>query len=147
MKSVFTFSALVALSFPFSAHALSCAWPSVEEALEQYPVTVLGKVTDTRYEELEEGAKHMLLQGYQHVTLSVEEWRAPEDMPKPDGELTFREAVTMYDSSFFRKGTRYVVFLRQQEDGTLSYPVCGFHLNADDTALDMGQVKADIGWK
>ncbi len=33
------------------------------------------------------------------------------------------------------------------ENGELRYPVCGFHLVADDPTLDIRQVKEGMGWE
>lgn len=134
------------LATPTTAHALSCAWPSVDEAKSQYPVTVMGKVIATEHEAIAEDEQHMLLRGYQHVTLAVEELRQPKMPDTLPETLKFRESITMYDRSFFREDKSYVVFLEQEADGTLVYPVCGFHLRADDPMLDISTVKADIGW-
>lgn len=147
MKLFTALAAFVCIFLPVSAHALSCAWPSIEEAKKQYPVTVLGEVTESTFHPLPDGEKHMLMRGHQQVTMKIEQFRAPEGTVDSEKPFTFREVITMYDRSFFKPEKRYVVFLERGENGELRYPVCGFHLVADDPMLDMQQVKEDMGWE
>lgn len=147
MKNILSLATLIYMFSAAPSYALSCAWPSVEQAKAKYPVTVMGKVVQTRHEALPEDKQHMLARGYEHITLEVEHLRAPDDVAAKDGKLHFRETITMYDRSFFKEGKQYVVFLERKEDGELVYPVCGFHLRADDPMLDISEVKSDMGWK
>jgi len=147
MKNILSLATLIYMFSAAPSYALSCAWPSVEQAKAQYPVTVMGEVVEARHEELPKDKQHILARGYEHITLDVEYLRAPADMKAEDDKLHFREIVTMYDRSFFKEGKRYVIFLERKDDGELVYPVCGFHLRADDPMLDISEVKADMGWE
>src|SRR5690606_35803918 len=115
MKLFTALASFICIFLPTSAHALSCAWPSIEEAKKQYPVTVLGEVTESTFHPLPDGEKHMLMRGHQQVTMKIEHVRAPEGTVDSEKPFTFREVITMYDRSFFKPEKRYVVFLERGE--------------------------------
>lgn len=146
MKSMIALCGIVLVLAPTSSYALRCAWPTVDEAKQRYPVAVMGEVTRSVHEELGKSEQSALLRGYQHVTMQVEHARLPPDMTANGEALTFRETVSMYDYPFFKEGRRYIVFLERGGDGQLTYPVCGFHLNADDPLLNMQEIRQVLGW-
>lgn len=125
------------------AWALSCAMPTVESAVQHSAAVVMGAATATDF--VANNTPNSLSRGVQKVTLRVEHIKSDAFFVPKEGLLHFDAHVTAFDVPFFKEGEHYVVFL-EDNDGTLTYPVCGMHYVLGKEKEHDQKLLKKLGW-
>lgn len=131
------------LLLPQPALALSCVYQTPESAKEEYPVAVHGKVVSS--EVAEDAKAGGMVRQIRQVGMEVEHFHG---LTGENHTVDFREAVTIYDGgSRFRVGGEYVVFLRQDEEGFLNFPICGYAFSPPQSGVEWEDTQQVLGWE